>query len=311
MGFFDSSEKCGYCGGKMGITYSDYKDGYACSKCTKKAHKIIKGNTKKFTINELTEIINKLGDDWDKCDACGSKLGWLEYDCVDATICDKCASLVRKNIDKEIKKTTLSELQPYVNKELEYQDELDTFTPTKVIETYLEVDENKGEWLVPDGFFGGKKHPRIFKFEDIINYELLVDESSIASGGLGRAIAGGVLFGGAGAIVGGVTGKKRAKGVIESMKIKITVNDLQYPTVYIKLITATTKVDSWTYRKVEKQAQECLSVLDLLVNKFAREQNQESSTKEPIIANDFMFCKECGAKITRDSKFCSSCGEKI
>ncbi|EPZ54444.1 hypothetical protein H477_3583 [[Clostridium] sordellii ATCC 9714] len=46
----------------------------------------------------------------------------------------------------------------------------------------------------------------MYNYKDIIEFELLEDGESITKGGLGRAVAGGVLLGGVGAIVGGVTG---------------------------------------------------------------------------------------------------------
>ncbi|MBM7836341.1 DUF4428 domain-containing protein [Clostridium sardiniense] len=308
MGFFSLKGVCDVCGKEYGFNKFKYKDGYLCPECNKKVLKRLKHTSFKVTIAEVKEIMESLGEQSNRCDACGKELGAFYNKCADGIVCGTCANIGVKKLGKTSSKVSLAELAPFVDAEKLYQEHLQEFTPTKKIGSFLEVDENKGEWLVPDGFFGGKKHPRIFKFKDIVNYELLVNESSVASGGVGRAIAGGVLFGATGAIVGGVTGKKRSKNVIDSMKIKITVDDLQYPVVYINIISSSTKTDSILYKPLEKQAQECLSVLDLLVNKFAK--NQVSNIQDDG-NKDFMFCKECGTKIPRDSKFCSNCGEKI
>lgn len=308
MGFFSLKGVCDVCGEGYGFNKYSCKDGFICPTCFKKVSKKLPKGITKMTAQEVKDMMEELGDSIDKCDCCGNKIGMLVYKCSDAVLCSDCASLGSKNVKKSLSKTMLAEILPFADAEKLYKDHLEEFTPTKKISSYLEVDEEKGEWLVPDGLFGGKKHPKIFKFADIVNYELLVNESSVASGGVGRAIAGGLLFGGTGAIVGGITGKKRTQSVVNSMKIKITVDNLQCPTVYIKFFTSPTKVDSMMYRSFEKNAQECLSVLDLLVNKFAK--NQVSNIQDDG-NKDFMFCKECGAKISRDSKFCSSCGEKI
>lgn len=306
MGFFSLKGVCDVCGKEYGFNKFKYKDGYLCPDCNKKVLKRLKRTNFNTTIAEVKEIMDTLGEQTNRCDACGKELGAFYNKCADGIICNSCSSLVVKNLKKTSAKATLEELAPFVDAEKLYQEHLQEFTPTKKIGSYMEIDEEKGEWLVPDGFFGGKKHPKIFKFEDIVNYELLVDESSVASGGVGRAIAGGILFGGAGAIVGGVTGKKRSKNVINSMKIKITVDNLQCPVVYIKFFSnSPTKTDSIMYRSFEKNAQECLSILDLLVNRFAKKQ------KENVITGDFIFCRKCGNKLPADSKFCSSCGEKI
>ena len=45
-------------------------------------------------------------------------------------------------------------------------------------------------------------------FSDLISYDLLEDDSLVTSGGVGQALIGGALFGGFGAVAGGITGKK-------------------------------------------------------------------------------------------------------
>ena len=88
---------------------------------------------------------------------------------------------------------------------------------------------------------GTKKNPKIYNYSDIVDFELLEDGESITKGGLGRAITGGLLFGGIGAVVGGITGGKRSKSICNSLKIKITVNDMRSPVVYINLLATATK----------------------------------------------------------------------
>ena len=152
-----------------------------------------------------------------------------------------------------------------VTKNIE-QAELMEFTPTKKIGSYIEFDDNKRKWLLPDGFFGGKKNPKIYTYSDIVDFELLEDGESIVKGGLGRAVAGGVLFGGIGAVVGGVTGGKKSNSICNSLKIKITINNINNPVVYINFIRAATKKNSVIYKTIYNSAQECLSVLQLITN---------------------------------------------
>lgn len=146
------------------------------------------------------------------------------------------------------------------------QAELMTFIPTKKIGALIEFDDNQQKWLVPDGFFGKKKNPKIYQYSDIIDFELLEDGESITKGGLGRAVAGGVLFGGIGAVVGGVTGGKKSKTICTNLKIKITIKDINNPTVYINFITSSTKKNSIIYKTMYNSAQECLSVLQLITS---------------------------------------------
>jgi len=108
----------------------------------------------------------------------------------------------------------------------------------------------------------GKKNP-IYSYAEIVDYELLEDGASVTKGGVGSAAVGGVLFGGVGAIVGGGVGKKN-QPVCLSMKIKITVKNMQNPVVYINCITGQTRRDNVIYKEALGKAHECLSVLQLI-----------------------------------------------
>ena len=61
-----------------------------------------------------------------------------------------------------------------------------------------------------------KPEDRIFKFEDLRSYEILMDDESVTKGGLGMAAAGGLLFGAAGGIAGSVMGKKKQRKLLNS-----------------------------------------------------------------------------------------------
>lgn len=62
---------------------------------------------------------------------------------------------------------------------------VESFVPTKKIGTYIEFDETQKKWLIPDGFFGKKKNPKVYNYCYIIDCDLLEDEDSITKGGLG------------------------------------------------------------------------------------------------------------------------------
>lgn len=103
-------------------------------------------------------------------------------------------------------------------------------------------------------------------FSSLINYELLEDDSSVTSGGIGQALIGGALFGGVGAAVGGITAKRITKKKIESLYIKITFNDFSNPCLMIPLITKPTKTNSKDYQNAFEQAQQILAILDVITH---------------------------------------------
>lgn len=153
------------------------------------------------------------------------------------------------------------------------------FYPTKKIGKLL-VDDYRKKWAINYGVFKGKS--KLYSFTDIVSFELIEDGSSIVKGGLGSAVAGGLLFGGAGAITGGILGKK-SNACCSTLAIKITVNSMQQPTEFIKIIDSEVKKNSSFYKLSYKEAQECMSLLQLVYNKGIDEANKNKVSKTPAI----------------------------
>lgn len=103
-------------------------------------------------------------------------------------------------------------------------------------------------------------------YSDLLNYELLEDDSVVTSGGVGQALVGGALFGGVGAIAGGITAKRTQKKKIESLYIKITVNNFSSPCIMIPLITKSTKTNSKEYETAFNLAHQILASLDVITH---------------------------------------------
>lgn len=220
------------------------------------------------------------------CSVCNKEIGLNRYQIANKEwICKECFKECGFNLATPIKKMTLEDIHRAMDNKKARLEELNSFNATKKIGTHMEIDEDQKKWLIPDGMFGGKKNPNIYNFNDIADFELLEDGESIAKGGLGRAVAGGILFGGVGAIVGGVTGGKKSKSICTSLKIKITLNNISKPVVYIDFIKASTKKDSIIYKSMFKSAQECLSVLQLISNN-GQEVPQENNATSAISEAD-------------------------
>ena len=102
----------------------------------------------------------------------------------------------------------------------------------------------------------------LFSYDQIVSYELLENGESVASGGVGRAAIGGILFGSTGAIVGAST--RSYKSVCDELKIKVTVKNYKEPAFYIPLIVFQTDKSSSDYKEKMKMAQNILSKLQLI-----------------------------------------------
>ena len=181
---------------------------------------------------------------------------------------------------EEIKKAKADEKQAKkdaLNAEIqENKERLAAFKQDRVIENALIIDLEHG-WFKLKGFMTGVV---VFNLADINDFEVIENGETVTSGGLGRAAVGALAFGGAGAIVGAITGKKKTKSIIENLKIKINMNDLDAPVIYINLITTKTKTSSLTYKMGFKQADSIVSSLDVLVKQY-----QNIAPAEPVVSS--------------------------
>ena len=79
----------------------------------------------------------------------------------------------------------------------------------------------------------------VFQYDQIISFDLIENGNSIISGGTGRAVAGGILFGEVGAVVGGVTATRKTTEICTLLKIKITFRNCHRQSIDITLIENT------------------------------------------------------------------------
>lgn len=144
------------------------------------------------------------------------------------------------------------------------------------IGAYFRYDKNNQKMAITYrdiGLITQKKYA-VYNLSDILEFEYIEDGTSKVSGGLGRALVGGALFGGVGAIVGGVTGTKEEKKVITDMRIKFVIKG-DIPTVdYLPINKFPTNSDSAVYKEHIKQIHEILGILNHAMPK------EESSTAE-------------------------------
>lgn len=209
----------------------------------------------------------------ENCPICGLKTGALSKSSTTyngLSVCSECAKKLSKSgvLLFRIKKYQLSELQEIVGasklSEEERLQEISSFNATKKITPFIFFDDENKKFAIPKVSFTGKvKDLKIHNYSDLLDYELLEDGNSVSKGGVGRAIVGGALFGGVGAIVGGSTGHKQ-KSTCSKLQIKITMNSIEAPTIYINFIETETKKDGLIYKQFYPQAQEILSILNVI-----------------------------------------------
>lgn len=136
------------------------------------------------------------------------------------------------------------------------------FETTAKIGDYFKYDKTnqKIQVIYKSVNYGGKPYS-VYKLADVLEFEYVENGTSKVSGGLGRALVGGALFGGVGAIVGGVTGTKEKVQNIEEMKIKLVINRDIPKIDYLVLNFFKVKSNSSKYQELLKQAHEIVSLL--------------------------------------------------
>lgn len=215
------------------------------------------------------------------CCICNQEKGKRKI--ADGWVCQSCLSksLFYRDINVPRKKQTRDDILTALSEAEENEKLAKTFNPTKTVGKYFQVDEKKKLWCIPRA----SKNDKIYKFSDILEYELIEDGNSITKGGVGSAVAGGVLFGATGAVVGGVTGKKTTQDIVKRLEIKITMNSMEHPVEYITFLLLEQKRSSINYRAAIGSAEQVLSILALIVkdNELSRgiqQQNTVSSADE-------------------------------
>ncbi|AMQ06784.1 hypothetical protein [Sporosarcina psychrophila] len=217
------------------------------------------------------------------CPICNEKLTFLKSTLKDGIkVCAKhvvteAGLLLKETIEQSTVEDIRKRIELLKTTQEEFKNEVDNFVIAKQIGNFVAFDEVQQKWATLNSW-------STFNYSDIVDFELLEDGESIATGGLGRALVGGALFGGVGAIVGGVTGKRKSKDVCSSLRLKVTINDMNNPVVYINFIETKTKKEGLTYKTIEGAAQECLSVFQLICDK--QKDNKKETITPPISVAD-------------------------
>ena len=106
---------------------------------------------------------------------------------------------------------------------------------------------------------------KVYGFDIIEDVDLIIDGHSVTKGGLGKMVAGGLLLGPVGALVGGVTAKKKNKEVVDMMKIVVKTNDFDNPTIELKLIETAFKKQGTIYKMIENTANQLMAIFEQII----------------------------------------------
>ncbi|WP_455716446.1 SHOCT domain-containing protein [Anaerosporobacter sp.] len=229
------------------------------------------------------------------CPVCGNQVKGMF--CVKikdkVSLCQECS----KKVDMEASMLpfqTVENIKEHFQVRETNKNEFTSFVTTNEIKcssSFLREDSNMKKWYCSN--VKKPENPTLYDYSEIIDYELTEDGDSIRKGGLGRAAAGALLFGGVGAVVGGVTGKKKTKTEIKSMKIRISLSNKYKNQIILEFIPFGTSVKSgsMTYNLYKQEANRVISFLDSLCAK-AEVTQQATQTQQVSGADEIMKFKE-------------------
>lgn len=106
---------------------------------------------------------------------------------------------------------------------------------------------------------------QIFEFNKLLSFELQEDGATLSKGSAAKVIAGGLAFGGLGALA-GVAGKKKNAATCENLILRIQLNDLKSSLLNFNLISKMVKKESEEFRVAKHTAEEVLSILAYIEN---------------------------------------------
>ncbi|MGO2063378.1 MAG: SHOCT domain-containing protein [Latilactobacillus curvatus] len=158
------------------------------------------------------------------------------------------------------------------------ENDLQTFTPTEKIGNDIWID-SKNELLMIRTKMN-MKPKYLLKFEQLKSYSVVENDKIIEkNNGVSRAIAGGMMFGQSGAIVGAVTKNNKIIETTNLLQLRILATNVAENNLFIPfLIGGKFKHDSFVYKDAISRLSSCISNIDNII----------SSSKDLPVSDDLI-----------------------
>lgn len=277
------AKKCAFCNQKLGFMsqYTNLKDGYLCGNCRDKYNIFQYANERNMvewlatiTVNQCKTIVN----DPKKLDQAKIDHGYTKhfYESI-----NQAKAREKENIQKgkiQDAKQAKAEQKNEQTKS-EYDKLLADFkaNASNSFSHYIFSDK-KQQILVKKGML---RDPRVINYSDIVSYRVNQQgHNQKKHHGITRAVVGGVLAGGVGAIVGATTGHKQTD-YIDHLGLVVTLKDgSNFELIFIRKIDQC-KSNSFAARECIKQLNSYASWLDSIITKNQNEPAQNKAKTDP------------------------------
>lgn len=133
---------------------------------------------------------------------------------------------------------------------------------------------------------------KVISFDDIINVELIENGTTLTTKStmrtIGGTLVGGVLAGGAGAVVGGLSGNSKQIQKVSDVQIRMRIRDLNNPALVIKCFDAKTmtaegkpikptSMEGYLYKSGKEHAQRILDLVSVIIDDVDRNSGSTQS----------------------------------
>lgn len=253
------------------------------------------------------------------CPLCNKKISFFkgpvasELHCIEGTICGDCyCEKILQGLDDIYYEWDIEDLRKisdmHVGDCLKFAEEkvnraikekLKNFSCTYKVYKPVQFDDNNRLLRIED--IGSRaitspfvEHARVeikkytvYEYSQIVAYEVLEDGNSISSGGVTRAIVGGLVAGGVGAIVGATT--RSFNSACTSLEIKLAIKGEDVPIgqiIFLTLINRPIQKNSAQYREIIAGKDKLLAKFKEIVESNTNLSEIEKEEKNPVVQTD-------------------------
>ncbi len=128
---------------------------------------------------------------------------------------------------------------------------------------------------------------KVYEYSQIVAFEVLEDGTSISSGGITRAIVGGLVAGGVGAIVGAST--RSFNAACSSLEVKLAIKGENEPIgeiIFLTLINTQIQRNSSQYREIVAGKDKLVAKFKTIVESNTNESEIENDGKKQVLQTD-------------------------
>lgn len=185
------------------------------------------------------------------------------------------------------------ERQQQYKKDKHFQDTICSLENFKESKKVYSDDKEKMDCLVVDeenkkiAILGYMVKPKVYNYHDLLEVKIVEDNVTVtktARGSqIGGALLGGVLAGGAGAIIGGLSGKKETTEEVKKVELKILVNNVSNPEKNITFLYEMEPIKKThsKYRQAISKADRWHDIIKVAIHKADKEDEKKEHNSKP------------------------------